>query len=191
MIYIGIDNGVTGSIALIMEGDSDSLEVKYFPTPVKKALNYTKTQAFLTRVDSVKLDQIWQRLLPNDDDAVKENVFCLIERPMINPMRWVASMSAMRALEATLVLLEQWCIPYEYVDSKEWQSVLLPKVTPVNPKLSAKQKKKAKQAQHDALKAMSLLKGKQLFPLLNLGGFQDADGLLIAEYCRRKWTGVK
>jgi len=61
----------------------------------------------------------------------------------------------------------QW--PYEYIDSKEWQKVLLPKGIKGS----------------DELKKASLDIGKRMFPTLKIK--KDADGLLIAEYLRRKY----
>lgn len=79
-------------------------------------------------------------------------------------------MSAIRALEATLTVLEFLKIPYAFCDSKEWQRELLPKGL-----------------RKEELKTASLQVGKRLFPSVNFDGFKDADGLLIAEYCRRKY----
>jgi hypothetical protein len=50
----------------------------------------------------------------------------VIERPMINPMRFQASVSAARSLEATLIAIESLGIPRMYVDSRQWQKALLP-----------------------------------------------------------------
>ena len=155
MIAIGIDNGVSGSIGTIFE---DSVE--YVPMPVNRCLNYTKSKQFLNRVDGVKL---WDILFHGTS-----NLFCMIERPMINPTRWKASMSAIRALEATLIILEALKVPYQFVDSKEWQRELLPKGL-----------------KKEELKIASLEVGKRLFPQVNFKGFKDADGLLISEFCRR------
>jgi hypothetical protein len=88
---------------------------------------------------------------------------------MINSTRFNASLSAVRALEATLIALEQFQFRYEYIDSKEWQKLLLPK----NIKGS------------DELKKASLDIGKRMFPDLDIK--KDADGLLIAEYMRLKY----
>jgi hypothetical protein len=72
-----------------------------------------------------------------------------------------------RALEATLIALEEMEWPYSYIDSKEWQKVMLPSGLKGS----------------DLLKKASLDVGKRLFPTLNIK--KDADGLLIAEYMRR------
>jgi hypothetical protein len=99
--------------------------------------------------------------------AEEDEILVGLERPMINPGRFFASMSAMRALEATLIVLETNEFSYVYLDSKEWQHVLLPKGL-----------------EKEALKQGSLDIGRRLFPKLTFKG--DADGILIAEYLRRK-----
>ena len=78
-------------------------------------------------------------------------------------------MSAIRALEATLIALEILEMPYEYIDSKEWQKGLLPEGL-----------------KGEALKPASLDVGRRLFPKIDFKGFADADSLLIAEYQRKR-----
>src|SRR5690554_3644941 len=81
-IKIGIDNGVTGSIAII-DGD----EVKLYPTPVFKTVNYTKKVGNITRIDYQELRDI---LRP----YAQYRPIAKIERPMVNPGRFKASISA-------------------------------------------------------------------------------------------------
>ena len=88
---------------------------------------------------------------------------------MKNPARFEATCSAMRALEAELTVLELYQVPYIFVDSKEWQRELLPKGIVGAPEL----------------KKASLDIGKRLFPEVLLK-HPDRDGILIAEYARRK-----
>jgi hypothetical protein len=87
---------------------------------------------------------------------------------MVNSARFSASMSAVRCLEATLIAIEEVGFSYQYVDSKEWQKLLLPKGLKGS----------------DELKKASFDVGKRMFPTLAIK--KDADGLLIAEYLRRK-----
>ena len=156
MIYIGLDNGVTGSIGIIIAD-----MVIYKPMPMFRQLNYTKTKQFLRRIDAVALTKFLQ-------DIAKQECFCLMERPLVNPGRWKATVSAIRALEATQTVLEMLKIPYSFIDSKEWQKALLP---------SGLEKEELKEA--------SLNVGKRLFPNITWDEFSDGDGILIAEYCRR------
>lgn len=155
--YVGVDNGVSGSIGII-----SNKEVKYLHMPIKKELNYTKVKKWLNRIDIKKLIEILYSLDPG-------KIYLYLERPMLNPGRLVASISAIRALEATIIVLEDLQLSYQYVDSKGWQKELLP--------CGLKGKE---------LKEASLQVGKRLFPKIDFKGFDDADGLLIAEFCRRQ-----
>lgn len=160
MIYIGIDNGVTGSIGII-DGDRVRLEL----TPIFKELSYQKSvKRNVSRINHQELKNL---LLPYSDKTVHIG----LERPLVNPKNFQSTCSAMRSLESTLLVLEYFKFPYEYIDSKGWQKMLLPPV-----KGSA------------ALKSASTQIGIQLFPHLvdKIEERGDADGLLIAEYLRRR-----
>ena len=157
--YIGIDNGTSGSIGII-----NNTESYYYMTPVFIEQSYTKTKQNISRIKGIDLYTILK--------PFSENAYCIIERPMVNPGRFKATVSALRALEATLIIIEQLQIPYQYIDSKEWQKELLPK----NIKGDID------------LKRISMDIGKRLFPLHKnlIEKHKDADGLLIAEYGKRK-----
>lgn len=155
--HIGIDNGVTGSLGII---STDGMII-YKPMPVIKVLNYTKKKQWLHRVDGPVLKAFLQ-------DFGNGNSFCMMERPMINPGRWKATVSAIRALEATQTVLDVLGIGIQFIDSKEWQKVMLP---------SGLEKEELKEA--------SLQVGKRFAPHVDWSKFKDGDGILIAEYCRR------
>ena len=158
-IYIGIDNGTTGTIGIVGNG----IEPQLHHTPVKKEQDYTKAKKQVTRLDCIGLKSIL--------DQFNHNEICVVmERPMINPTRWTASMSAIRCLEATLIILEMLGISHQFIDSKEWQREMLPKGI----KGSDEQKK------------ASLDIGNRLFPQFADFKQKDRDGILIAEYARRK-----
>ena len=157
--YIGIDNGISGTIAII----KPSGEVVFKKTPIKSQLSYTKKKRNINRID---VDALEWLLHENTSSGVLR--FCVIERPMVNSGRFQATASALRACEATLIVLERLKIPYQYIDSKEWQKALLPSGL-----------------KGPALKKASKEIGKRLFPSVDLK-HEDADGLLIAEYARRK-----
>jgi len=166
MLYVGIDNGVSGSIAILT---SSGEVLAYAPTPVKKDLNYTKKKAYVNRVDVGQLRHLfeeWFQCHPVDEIRV------FLERPMINPGRWMASCSAMRCLEATLIALESKGIGLTgYMDSKPWQKEMLPAGL-----------------RGDELKEASRQVGSRKWPHLakQIAKQKDADALLIAEYARRK-----
>jgi len=159
--FIGIDNGVSGSIGIIpIEGDA-----LFLHTPTKRELNYTKSKSWFTRIDAEGLFKVLR-------EYTDKSPFVYLERPMVNPGRFKATVSALRAMEATLIIIELLKIPYQYIDSREWQKETLP---------SGLKKEEWKIA--------SLQVGKRLFPHINFDGFNDADGIMIAEWARRKGLG--
>jgi hypothetical protein len=162
MLFIGIDNGVTNNgIGAI----NDKGEARLYKLPIKKELSYTKEAKHISRIDFPELMSLFGDMLA---DFTEHQVKVGLERPMVNSTRFNASLSAIRALEATLIALEESQLPYEYIDSKEWQKHLLPKGLKGS----------------DELKKASLDIGRRLFPSLEIK--KDADGILIAEYLRRK-----
>ena len=113
--YIGIDNGTSGSIGIIA-----SEHTHYQEMPTFKARSYTVKEKHISRVDVLKLMQVIKTYTGNSEKVA------ILERPMVNPGRFTATISAVRALEATLIVLEQLRIPVVYVDSKKWQKMFLP-----------------------------------------------------------------
>jgi hypothetical protein len=160
MIYLTIDNGVTGSLGWLSTDGRARLD----PMPVKRCRNYTKAVKHVTRVDYQKLVKLLKEYIKM---AGEEKMTVVLERAMVNPGRFTATLSAIRALEATEIALEAVGLEYQFIDSKEWQAVLLPHGT-----------------KGEALKTESLKLGKALFP--NLKFRKDADGILIAEYLRKR-----
>lgn len=152
--WIGIDNGVSGSIGIINSGGAT-----WYAMPVRKELNYTKAKKWINRVDHIKLNHILSTV---------SHATAWIERPMVNPGRFQATLSAIRCLEATLIALEKLGIPYLYIDSKEWQKTQLP---------SGLEK--------EELKVASLDIGRRLWPTIHFK--PDADALLIARHCSQKY----
>jgi len=156
-VFIGIDNGCSGSIGIIAEDN-----IRLFKTPVKSELSYTKVKQYITRIDFDKLNELF-------DEYKDDEVSILVERPLVNPTRFKATISGTRSLEATLIVIEQHKFRYKYIDSKEWQKELLPAGL-----------------KGIELKHASLDIGKRLFPNLDFKKLKDADGILIAEYLKRK-----
>lgn len=155
--YIAVDNGVSGTIGII----SDT-ETKFFHTPVVKVQDYTKKKKLISRLDANAFKELFTGIDPL-------NAFCLIERPMVNPTRFAATESALRCHEAMLIVIELLGIPYQFCDSKEWQKELLPQGI-----------------DKDDTKTMSLQVGNRLFPQFKDFKHPDRDGILIAEYAKRK-----
>lgn len=163
-IYAAQDNGVSGSLAVLYPDGN----IFYKATPVQKSLNYTKVKAFINRLNydeyaKMLQSQILDRNLPS---------ILLLERPMIMPGRWKASVSAIRCDEAQRSVLERLRVPFRYIDSKEWQrdSKNTKGILPSG-------------LEGDELKVASKQIGQQLFPSANIK--KDADALLMAEFARR------
>ncbi len=155
--FVGVDNGISGSIGIIYEDGT----YEFHKTPTKSVQDYTKKAKKVTRIKPVELTAILSRL--GDTSMV------MIERPMINSTRFNASMSAIRAFEATITILETLGVPYETCDSKEWQKPVLP--------IGIK---------GDDLKTASLSVGNRMFPKTKEVKHPDCDGLLIALHCKNK-----
>ena len=161
MVYIGLDNGVSGSIGIITPN-----RVRFELTPHFSQQDYVKVKRNVTRVSYRGLYQI---LAPYRG----EQVAVVIEQPMVNNMLFRATISAVRAAECSQIVLETLGFPInEWVVSKTWQKLLLPDGT-----------------KGEATKTASVDVGCRLFPQHSdaIRKHKDADGLLLAEYCRRTY----
>lgn len=155
-IIVGIDNGVSGRVAIW--AGKKMLDV---PMPVKRELSYTKTKQWIHRID-------WKSLESLLNSYVEEDAVVFLERPMVNPGRFKATMSALRALESTLQVLERLGLSVQYIDSKEWQKALLP---------SGLEK--------EELKAAAISIAERLYPYLK--PVKDGDAICICEWARRQY----
>jgi hypothetical protein len=156
---LGIDNGVTGSLAII--GPSHAAMTS---TPTRDA-TMGRAGKIIRRVDTVELIQWIKNAMPVDNMAT---VQAYIERPFTGSAMMInTTVLAARAFEATVIALEQLGIGYEVVDSRDWQKPMLPGVTG-----------------RENLKRASKAKGIQLYPALKpyIEQVGDADSLLIARW---------
>lgn len=162
-IYIGIDNGVTGTVGCV--GGTPEI----WETPTKNEQNYTKAKKNINRISVPALKALLDNMINGNNPM---DCIVLLERPMINAMRFQASISAARSMEATLIAIEELGLPMMYVDSKSWQKKMLPE--------GCKGTDELKKASKDI--------GCRLFPGLSdtIMKHKDADGLLIAEWARRE-----
>ena len=162
LLYVGVDNGVSGSLAAVNEEGSWSQTTE---TPVFSEQDYVLKKRNVTRIDVMKVRN-WMVALP----ASGSRVHVIMERPMINPIRFRATMSAIRAWEAFLISLEGFNFPRITIDSKRWQKEMLPGG-----------------CKGPELKKASMQVGCRLFPDHGdwIRDHKDADGLLIAEFARR------
>ncbi len=166
-ITIGVDNGSSGSIAIISPDGSI-----FEPMPTKKALMGKKGKV-VKRIDHEKLGDI---LTPYIGSPVTTEIRAFIERPFTgSPMMINTCVLSARAFEAVLIVLELAGIGYTVVDSKEWQKALLGAV-----RGSA------------ALKEASGLRGAEIYPAhaKTIEDHGDADGLLIAHHYHPKILSV-
>lgn len=162
-LYVGIDNGVSGSIGLV-RGDSPASLLRM---PTRSELNYQKAGKNITRLDFPAFLSILSGL----KDRYGDNIRIVLEKPFVNPGNFVATSTSLRCLEAQLIAIEQLGLSRQYIESKPWQKMLLPGIVG---------RKELKKASADI--------GARLFPHLEkeIKAVKDADGLLIAEYARRE-----
>lgn len=163
--YIGWDNGVTGTLSMLNEAGGVNFFIK---VPTFKEQNYTKKEYIINRIDTNKLLELLEGYVGAD-------VKVMLERPLVNNCFFSATCSAMRSLEATLIVLEKLKFKYEFLDSTEWQNEMLPEYW------------EGELVEKKVLKIASLGVGKQLYPQVDFKGMKDADGLLMAHYCRQKY----
>lgn len=165
-VYFGIDNGVTGTVGIVVSSNGELSRSGFFEIPTIKQHSYTKKKQSISRIDFSKLTEFLSPWI-----ATAHSKIAVIERPYVNPTGIKATMSAVRALESVLIALEHLSIPHEYIDSKAWQKELLPAGLKGTPEL--------KQASKDV--------AIRLFPdhAEAIQKHKDGDGLLIAEWARR------
>ena len=176
MRVIFIDNGVTGTI-----GYWDGMHADFMPTPVVSMQDYTKAKKNITRIDVNRLAEVLGDMAYGKDrEGGQEPVTVVLERPLVNPMRFAASISAVRALEATLTVIETMMLPYRFCDSKEWQKGLLPSSG-------------RKGADSTTLKNESRDIGLRLFPQFRelIRKHRDADGILGAYQFYQALNGLR
>ena len=188
VIAVGIDNGVSGGVGIITPD-----KYNLFKMPVFEDLNYQKSEdKYIHRIDVFELVNQLKTLM---DKYPSEDIKVMIERPMINPHMFMASVSSARSLEAVLIALsfsrnEQFPngLPKHYIDSKAWQTVLLPNISKpkIGKEVEAKERAKLNKEHTKRLKEAAFFRVKQMFPNVidKIKTNADADSMLIAEYCR-------
>lgn len=154
--YIGIDNGVTGSICVI---DLIESSERIAPIPTFVAPDYQKSGRNITRIDVNRLKEILE-------PYSKINSLIGLEKPMVNPNLLLASFSALRALEATLIVIESLKMKYVYIGSKDWQKHFYGKAV--------------------SDKKLFLQIAKRYTRIFDQGDYKDADAFLIAKYMQEK-----
>ena len=103
--------------------------------------------------------------------------------PDVAVARFDATLSAIRCFEATLVALEYLGIPYRFIDSREWQSAVLPGVKGV-----ANLKEAGRDWCRDKYAGFAY-RFDEALPACNEP--DDADAVCIAHYARNFFRGQK
>ena len=162
-IFCAIDNGCTGTIGAVTE---DGSWASFMPVPTYKSLDYNRSKPrHTTHVDYDKLHGLLSSLGKQGDLRL------VTERPMKNPRLFTATVSGVRAHEILLAVTRSLGVDIEEtMDSRNWQTAMC----------GPFEKGKSKEA--------SVAAGCELFPehspLIRKHG--DADGLLMAEFFRRR-----
>ena len=178
VLYVGIDNGVSGAIAYYYNDKMYVMDI-----PIKNVQNYTKKVEFINKIDFIELKKIFQELLSYSQIKV------LWERPFCNSKMFNASLSSMLSYQTTLDVFAELQIPYELVDSKSWQTKLLPNgIYKITQDKSGRNRIKA---DRKVLKKASIDTANRLYPYLEIKKDGQADAVMICEYLRRKELGIK
>lgn len=119
MKIIGIDNGTSGAIGIF---DTKTYKTILIELPIKTEQNYTKTKQSITRIKFSELLPIFKNIDKSDGVRV------YLERPF-TAFNFHATTAAARCLESVLIALELAELPFEYIDSKQWQKGLLPTIS--------------------------------------------------------------
>ena len=154
--WVGIDNGVSGSIGIVASDGAYTIAA----SPIFNVQDYTKKKKRINRINTVELEALLK--------PFGKSVTILLERPLVNPGRFMATISGVRAFEATLITVERLGLRYIYVDSKEWQKELLP-------------------SGYEDTKVASVDAACRLFPNCTtyIKKHKDGDSILMAEWAKR------
>lgn len=158
MTFIGIDNGISGSIGII-EPDN----YYFIRTPIFFTRDFHKEKRNINRVN-VRALMDYLKLFIEDKYEI------CIERPFINKIGFSSTISSVRCHEATLIALDLIGSNYNFIDSKEWQKYFF---------------KNCKGTSN--LKKASLELGNKLFPKVSNNKHKDRDSLLIAQFCKERY----
>lgn len=185
-VVVGVDNGSTGGIAVL------GIDVPYWiRMPVNRVRDYQVNKHYINRLDHITCKQELGKILHKVPKS--KDVFVCLEPPMVNPFTFKATVSAVRCLEAFLVVLEQLdkevhSLYYEFITAKQWQKELFVKLREEHGYSNGKHK-----IPKEKLKKWSLIVGRELYPDLVAQVFdggkelekdipEDADALLLAHY---------
>lgn len=193
---LGIDNGVSGSFTLMNPRGQVIMfshvptykEVKWTKPKVKKLKSGEKklTYDYITLVDMDAL----QRMLASKVSTI-QNIQAFLERPAISyAASWsmATSISAAMAWEAVIHVLRKLKIPVKCLDSRAWQTALIPEALGKNNKEYKKTLKAGER--NKLLKEASDMHAKMIYPAYNGKELGDGDSINIAYYGLQLVTGA-
>lgn len=127
-IIFGLDNGSSGTIACVIPVLN---KIFFQKTPAKQYLDYTKEIQYISRINHIQLKEWFEKCIFFLKNVYKQDikVIVILQRPMVNPQRFKQSKSALRAYEATLIVLQLIGLDYIVIDSKQWQHYFFGKNT--------------------------------------------------------------
>ena len=177
-IIFGLDNGSSGTIACIIP----KIQTIFFQkTPALQTLDYTKQIQYISRINHIQLKKWFENCIFFLQSVQKNDikVIVILQRPMVNPQRFKQSKSALRAYEATLIVLQLLNLDYIVIDSKQWQHYFFGKNTSQidlkfeSMKLGIEILQKYNLAQEQKINMQELMKKHG-----------DADSLLMCEFAK-------
>lgn len=185
---LGIDNGVSGSFTLM---DPNGRVVLFAHVPTYKEVKWTKpkvkkyksgakkvTYDYITLVD---IDAL-QRMLVAKTSTI-ENIQAFLERPAVSyAAAWSMATSISAAMSWAYVryVLKKLKIPVTCLDSKAWQSALIPEALGKNNKEYTKTLKAGER--NKLLKEASDMHAKQIYPAYSSKEVGAGDSINIAYY---------
>ena len=110
-----------GTVSCILPEHLDYIDI--IETPVIESDNYTQDVQKINRINISVLTEWLEKHIKFAKKLYKDQYksIVILERPMVNPQRFKNSLIAIRAFEATLIILEKLNLQYIIIDSKKWQ----------------------------------------------------------------------
>ena len=183
-LVIGLDNGATGTICSIIPQHK---YLDFIQTPSKVSLDYPKEIQYINRIDINELSKWIKKNIKKAEKFYKQPIksIVIMQRPMVNPQRFKQSGHALRALEATIITLENLGIDYIIIDSKKWQHYFFGKNTTIIDLKSQSMKKGLQILDNYKIKA----KDKEVISKI-IKKHGDADGMLICQFAIDKMISI-
>lgn len=183
-LVIGLDNGATGTVCSIIP---EMNYIDFIQTPSIISLDYPKDLQYISRIDINELSKWIKKKIKKAKKFYNQPIKMIVvmQRPMVNPQRFKQSGNALRALEATIIMLQSLQIDYVIIDSKKWQHYFFGKNTMILD-LKAQSMKKGLQILNNY---KIRVKDKELMSdIIKKHG--DADGMLICQFAVEKMISI-